>query len=492
MSTAHRNASAIPANPVDWGGMQLSEAIHSRRISCREVMAAHLAQIDRFNPQFNAIVSRVSEDSLLSQANERDRELAAGQSRGWMHGFPIAVKDLSATAGIATTMGSPLLARNVPAQDSIMAARMKAAGAIVIGKTNTPEFGLGSQTYNPVFGATRNAFDAALCAGGSSGGAAVALALRMLPVADGSDMMGSLRNPAAFNHVFGLRPSQGRVPNGPLGEQFAAQLGTEGPMARTVDDLAQLLAVQAGRDDRAPLSIAGDWSVPSFERPLDLRSVRIGWLGDLNDHLPIERGILDVCESALARLAGEGASVAPIGLGFDPARAWNCWLTLRAWLVAGRLALFVAQADRLKPEAQWEVAQGRGLAAGDVFAACDERTALYQHLRRLLETHDALALPSAQVWPFALEQHWPREIEGREGRRSMDTYHRWMEVTIYATLAGLPAISVPAGFSESGLPMGLQLIGRPQGESALLEIAHCYAQLSGDLLARRPKVLDAL
>ncbi|RZI87157.1 MAG: amidase, partial [Variovorax sp.] len=346
------------------------------------------------------------------------------------------------TAGVLTTLGSPLLATHVPASDAIMVERMKAAGGIVIGKSNTPEFGLGSHTYNTVFGATRNAWDPARSAGGSSGGAAVALALRMLPVADGSDMMGSLRNPAGFNHVFGLRPSQGLVPHGPLDEQFVSQLGTEGPMARHVEDLAHLLAVQAGRDPRAPLSVQGTWP----GEPLDLSraggALRIGWLGDLEGYLPMEPGILDVCESALQRFADDGCAVEPVAFGYDPARAWSTWLTLRAWLVAGKLAPLStteAQRARIKPEALWEIAQGEGLPAARVFAACAERTALYQHMRRLLERYDVLALPVAQVWPFPVEQHWPREVAGR----TMDTYHRWMEVVIYATLAGLPAISVP-------------------------------------------------
>ncbi|AMM25961.1 amidase [Variovorax sp. PAMC 28711] len=472
-------------SPVDWPASALSRAIHARALSCREVMSAFLAQIDRLNPTHNAIVSRVDPDQLLTQADQRDRQLDAGHSLGWMHGFPMAIKDLSPTAGILTTFGSPLLARNVPQADSILVERMKAAGGIVIGKTNTPEFGLGSHTYNPVFGATRNAWDPALSAGGSSGGAAVALALRMLPVADGSDMMGSLRNPAGFNHVFGLRPSQGLVPHGPLDEQFVSQLGTEGPMARNVDDLAQLLAVQAGRDSRAPLSVAGRWPGETMDLARNTGALRIGWLGDLEGYLAIEPGILSVCESALGRFAGDGCDVESIAFGYDPVRAWNTWITLRAWMVAGKLSAFStgdAQRSQIKPEALWEIAQGEGLLAARVFAACAERTALYQHMRRLLERYDVLALPVAQVWPFPVEQHWPREVAGR----AMDTYHRWMEVVIYATLAGLPAISVPAGFGANGLPMGLQLIGRPQADLALLRIAHRYERLASDLLSRKP------
>ncbi len=471
---------------TDLTGVQLSEAIHARSVSCREVMQAHLERIDALNPRFNAIVSRVDAGLLLAQADTCDAELAGGTSRGWMHGFPMAVKDLCNTAGVVTTRGSPLLANFVPSQDDLLVRRMKAAGGILIGKTNTPEFGLGSQTYNPVFGVTRNAWQPALCAGGSSGGAAVALALRLLPVADGSDMMGSLRNPAGFNHVFGLRPSQGRVPAWPRPEQWLSQLGTDGPMARCVEDLARLLMIQAGRDDRVPLSLAGDWpGGPLDLQPPDLRQVRIAWLGDLGGYLPMEPGILGLCETALQVFADAGCAVDAPAVPFSPARVWETWLTWRRWLVAGSLREFWLQPDKrehLKPDARWEVEQGERLSASDVLEAGTARSRFYQQMLGLLAHHDVVALPSAQVWPFDAQTPWPREIAGR----AMDTYHRWMEVVIYATLAGLPALSIPAGFGPQGLPMGLQLIGRPNGELALLRLARAYEIRTAAMLARKP------
>ena len=481
---------AVPTSITDLSGVAQSAHIHARDISCRELMQACLTQVDRLNPQFNAIVSRVDGDDLLRQADACDLELAQGSSRGWMHGFPMAVKDLSATAGVPTTRGSPLLAWHVPAQDDLMVQRMKAAGGILIGKTNTPEFGLGSHTFNPVFGITRNAWDPAMCAGGSSGGAAVALALRMLPVADGSDMMGSLRNPAAFNHVFGLRPSQGRVPSWPKPEQWLTQLGTEGPMGRTVEDVGRLLMIQAGRDDRAPLSIAGAWpGAPLDLSALDLRKVRIAWLGDLGGYLPIEPGILDLCQAALQGLADDGCQVEAIAPPFSPAGVWETWLIWRRWLVAATLHEYWANPAtraQLKPEAQWEAEQGERLSAADVHRAGVARSRFYQHMLELLAQHEFIALPSAQVWPFPADQHWPRAIGGR----TMDTYHRWMEVVIYATLAGLPAISVPVGFDRTGmLPMGMQLIGRPQAELAVLQLARAYEMRAASLLARRPAAL---
>jgi amidase len=470
---------------TDLSASALSAAIHAGDISCRELMQATLARIDAVNPAHNAIVSRVDDDVLLREADKRDAELARGASCGWMHGLPQAIKDIALTAGLRTTQGSPLLRDHIPAHDGLMVQRMKAAGCIVIGKTNTPEFGLGSHTFNEVFGVTRNAFDASKSAGGSSGGAAVALATRMLSVADGSDFMGSLRNPAGWNNVFGLRPSPGRVPLWPAADVWVTQLGTEGPMGRTVEDVARLLDVQAGPDVRVPLSLAQHASFAEGLDGLDCKRVRIGWLADLGGYLALEPGILGVCEQALARLQSVGCAVEPSALGHSPEAVWQAWLVWRRWLVAGRIAPFLLQPGNralIKPEALWEHDQAAGLTGADVLHASAQRSAFYQHMLTLFERFDVLALPSAQVWPFDAALRWPSHIGGRE----MDTYHRWMEVVVYATFAGLPCISVPAGFSAAGLPMGLQLIGRPQGDAALLRLAHVYEQAAQEVLQVRP------
>ena len=500
------------ADPItDLSADALSRAIHARELSCREVMQAYLLRIHRLNPRLNAIVSLAPDDGLLDQADARDADLALAKSahgsRGWMHGMPQAIKDAAHAAGFPTTFGSPLLANAVAREDGLMASRMKAAGCIVIGKTNMPELGLGSHTFNNVFGPTVNAWDPSVSAGGSSGGAAVALAQRLLPVADGSDFMGSLRNPAAWNHVFGLRPSQGLVPLWPALDVWVSQLPTEGPMARTARDLARLLAVQAGRDARAPLSIASAPSafadigvlgaVPraSASASADARAasarhglhgLRIGWLADLDDYLPVEPGLLPVCEQALQRFAGAGASVEPLRLGFDPAALWNAWLVWRRALVAPRVAALMKlpnAREQIKPEALWEYDQGMGLSFMDFMRASELRTAFHTHLLGLFERFDVLALPATQVWPFPIGERWPKAIAGR----AMDTYHRWMEVTLYATFAGLPALSVPAGFHANGRwPAGLQLIGKPQSDAALLRVAAGYEEVSGEMLARRP------
>ena len=479
----------MPANDLtDLTAHALSREIHARRISCREVMQAYLARIHRLNPQLNAIVNLAPDASLLGQSDACDAELAQGRSRGWLHGLPQAIKDTGHALGFPSTVGSPLLKDVMPTQDSLVTARAKAAGAIVIGKTNVPELALGSHTFNPLFGATANAWDASVSAGGSSGGAAVALAHRLLPVADGSDFMGSLRNPAAWGHVFGMRPSQGRVPLWPAADGWVAQLGSEGPMARTVRDLALLLATQAGHDPRAPLSIAqGPQSFLAEDETPSMKGVRIGWLGDLAGHLSMEDGLLPVLDGALQRCASEGAQVEPTALGFDTEALWAAWLVWRRALVAPKVAALLARPgarrDQIKPEALWEYDAAQGLGFTEFMQASEVRTAFHSHLLGLFETFDVLALPVTQVWPFAMAQRWPQAIAGR----TMDTYHRWMESTLYATFAGLPAISLPAGFHANGRwPAGLQLIGRPQGDAALLRIAAAYEAISGELLARRP------
>ena len=463
------------AELVSLSACELSDQIRLKRVSCAEVMEAFLRQIDRFNPQVNAIVSLQDRDSLMHQAKERDEQLARGQYLGWMHGFPHAVKDLAATKGIRTSYGSPLL-DGVPEHDAIFVERLRRSGAILIGKTNAPEMGFGSQSYNPVFGTTRNAYDQTKCAGGSSGGAAVALALRMVPVADGSDFMGSLRNPAAFNNVFGFRPSWGRVPSGG-DELFLGTISTEGPMGRSARDLAMLLSVMAGPDVRAPLSIDERADVFAGDLQRDFHGARIGWLGDFGGYLPFEAGILDLCKKALTSFESLGCRIDIARPDFPPERLWETWLTLRhANSAGGLIDLYRDPAKRakLKPEIQWEIAGGLTISAVDLQRASHARSDWYRALERSFEQFDYLAIPSAQVFPFDAEVHWPHEVAGRK----MDTYHRWMEVVIGPSLAGLPALNVPVGFGTQGLPMGMQIIGRRHADLAVLQLAHAYEQVA--------------
>lgn len=449
--------------------VELSNAIKGGAVSCREVMEETLARIDRLNPHVNAIVALRDEEELLAEADEHDRMLRRGEYLGWMHGFPHAVKDLSDAAGLPTTKGSPLLRDNVSKADALFVHRIRAAGAIIIGKTNTPEFGLGSQTYNPVYGTTRNAYDTSRCAGGSSGGAAVALALRMLPVADGTDFMGSLRNPAAFNNVIGFRPSPGRVPE----PGFIATPAVAGPMARTVRDAAMLLSVMAGPDAGAPLSIEQDPSM--FAGPLDIdhAGTRIAWVGDFNGHMATEPGLLALCRESFSVFEDLGCSVDDALPSMPAARVWETFLLWRHWLIMGDLYPFYADPDscaQLKPEAVWEIEGGLRLSALDVHRAAGMRSEWYASVRALLEVYDFILAPSAQVFPFDADLPWPRDIDGR----LMDSYHRWMEVVAPWTLAGLPVLNLPVGFDHRGLPMGVQLIGRTRADLDLLRLGHAY------------------
>lgn len=474
---------------VSMDAMTLSNAIKQRVVSCRETMAAYLVQIERLNPKVNAIVSLQDGDSLLKQADEHDRLIARGEYLGWMHGMPHAVKDLALTAGIRTTFGSPLFKDNIPKQDAISVERIKNQGAIIIGKTNTPEFGLGSNTYNPVFGTTFNAYDQSRVAGGSSGGAAVALALHLVPVADGSDMMGSLRNPAAFNNIYGFRPSYGCVPAGPANELFLGQLSTEGAMGRTVTDLARLLSTQAGYDVRAPLSIRQNPAL--FAEPLkrDFRDTRIGWLGDFNGYLPMETGIMDLCTNSLKVFKGLGCKVEDADLNFSPQRLWQTWLTLRHSAIAfnqGDNYLDVKKRALMKPELIWEIEGGMKLSARDFYKASVDRSAWYKAINELFKRYDYLLLPTAQVFPFDVKEHWPKTVAGN----SMDSYHRWMEVVIPVSLSGTPAMSVPVGFNAQGLPMGMQIIGKPQGDLAVLQLAYAYEQATQWVQKRPPALLN--
>jgi amidase len=483
---------------TDLTAREIYSALRNKKFSCVELMQASLAQIDRVNPIFNAIVARRDAEVLIAEARTKDQELSQGIDHGFLHGMPQAIKDISPVKGMVTSMGSPNLKNAVSPNDSLMVARMRASGSIFIGRTNTPEFGLGSNTYNPVYGRTLNAYHRERTSGGSSGGAAVALAHHMLPVADGSDFMGSLRNPAGWNNVFGLRPSQGLIPFGIDGDQFVSQLAIEGPMARTVSDLASLLSVQAGFDARAPLSLSGNGQ--EFAQALTPKTnIRIGWLGDLNGYLATEPGILAACHEGLSRAQAAGAVVEPVALGFAPEQAWQCWLVWRRWLVSSRVAPFYKNPEMrklMKPEAQWEAAQGEKLSGEEVFQASLQRSQLFQAMRQLLSEYDVLAMPSAQVWPFDAQWDWPKQINTGSKVVAMDTYHRWMETVIYPTLAGLPAICVPVGFSTKatapqvpqGLPVGMQLIGQPRGDRALLEVAAGYERLIPDWLATKPEL----
>jgi amidase len=473
---------------VELSAVALSAAIQTRQISCREVMTAYLAHIERLNPKVNAIVSMQDPQRSLELADERDAQLARGQSMGWMHGFPQAPKDVADTKGFPTTQGSTIFKDHIADHDAFVVERARRSGAIMIGKTNVPEFAMGSHTYNPLFGTTGNAFDLTVAAGGSSGGAAVATALRMLPVADGSDMMGSLRNPAGWNNVVALRTSRGRIPFGPTPEVFFQQLGYEGPMARNVPDLAMLLSVQAGFDPHAPLSLEGDPAQFTHALNRDFKGVRVGWLGNYDGAIPVDPEVLTTCEESLRYFETIGCSVEACKPDFDVSRVWRAWVTLRSWMAdstLGALADDPKLREQIKPEAIWEIETGKKQSGKDIWNASVERSAWVQALNKLFERYDYLLLPTASVFPFDAKTHWPATVAGHH----MDTYHHWMDIAVGGSMAGTPIAAVPAGFSSKGLPIGFQIMGPQTKDFAVLQIAHAYDQASG-YSRRRSPLLD--
>jgi Asp-tRNA(Asn)/Glu-tRNA(Gln) amidotransferase A subunit family amidase len=471
---------------VEHSAVELSDLIHRREVSCVEVMAAHLAHIEQYNPVLNAVVALRDPTQLLAEAQERDDELARGHSRGWMHGFPHAVKDLAAAAGLPHTYGSRIHADRVADADDLVVARIRAAGAIIIGKTNTPEFGLGSQTYNEVWGTTGNPYDPTRTAGGSSGGAAAAVAARMVPVADGSDNMGSLRNPPAFTNVVGLRPSWGRVPE----PGFVPYGSVSGPIGRTTADVARLLATMSGPHESAALGLAEDPAHLAGDLSADLRGARIAWVGDWDGHLATETGLLPLCESALTTFEDLGCRVEAALPAFDPETIWQSYLAWRAWGNLRYADLYEDEAIRalMKPELVWEIEYGLRLSARDLTRAAAARDAWYAALVDFFDTYDYVVAPSAQVFPFDSSIHWPETIEGR----SMDTYHRWMETVVPWTMSSHPVVAVPAGFDDRGLPTGIQIIGKRQADLDVLRIAHAYEGASPAIDRSPPPLLRTL
>ena len=445
-------------------------AVSARDISARELLELHLAQVARTNPAVNAVVS-LDEERAREGAAAADRRTARGDVLGALHGLPHAVKDTHEAAGWRTTYGSPLRADHVPRRDDLVVERLRAAGVVLIGKTNVPEWAAGSHTFNPVFGTTRNPFDLSRSAGGSSGGAAAALASGMVPLADGSDMGGSLRNPASFCNVVGLRPSVGRVPTWPATNAWELT-SVGGPMARTVEDVALLLSVLAGPSARAPLSLEtpGTAFAPPLHRT-DLRGCRVALSIDLGGAFAVDPDVAEVVRSQGDVLAGLGASVReahPVLHGADAA-----FRTLRAWVFHHRFrALLDKRPESFKGSLADNIRAGEALTGEDVAVAYDRMTAIAERVRRFFEDVDLLVLPVSQVAPFPADQEYPTVIDGQAQRDYLD----WMRSAYLVSVTGCPALSVPAGFTSQGWPVGLQLVGPPRGDRRLLEVAHVFEQ----------------
>jgi amidase len=453
----------------------LAGMLRRREVSAREVITAHIERVEALDGAINAVVTRRFE-AALAQAACADAALAGGSEPGLLHGLPVAHKDLVDTAGVRTTYGSPLFAEHVPDTDALVVRRMSQAGAISLGKTNTPEFGAGSHTVNPVFGATRNPYDLSRSAGGSSGGAAAALAARMICLADGSDIGGSLRNPASFCNVVGLRPSPGRVPSWPVSD-VADVLGVDGPMARTVADVALLLMVLAGPDPRVPLALD---AAPPQVRPdqipgllaRDLHGVRVAWSADLG--LPVESAVrtaLAPARQVLADLGCEVVEAAPDLSGAD--EVFRTWRAFR--FVTGLGPLLRGHPGQLGPNVTWNIERGLELSVADLSRATLLHAAVANRITAFYEDVDVLACPVTQVAPFDVTLDWVHDINGRP----QETYLDWMASAYLISVTGLPAISVPAGFTPEGLPVGLQLVGRRRADWALLGVAHAFESATG-------------
>jgi len=451
--------------------VELARMIREREVSALEVMQAHLDQIERTNPRINAIVTLLPERALES-AREMDARLARGDALGPLCGLPVAHKDLAVTKGIRTTFGSPIFSDFMPDQDAVIVERLRNGGALTIGKTNTPEFGAGSQTFNAVFGPTRNPHNPDKTCGGSSGGAAAALASGMIPIADGSDLGGSLRNPASFCNVAGLRPSAGRVPTWPsLSAWFP--MAVQGPMGRTVADIALQMSAIAGPDPRSPISIEEPATL--FSRPLerDFKGLRIAWSRDLGG-LPVDAEVTRILEAHRIVFENLGCDVSEADPDlrdadeiFQVLRAWNFELAYGELLKTSR--------DQMKDTVVWNIEEGARLSGPQVGSAERKRTQLFHRMRNFMDNYDFLVAPVVQVLPFDVKQPYVTEINGEQ----MATYIDWMKSCFRISVTGQPALSVPCGFSCDGLPVGLQIVGRYRDDFGVLQLGHAFEQETG-------------
>ena len=461
-------------------GRDLAELIRQRKLSSREVMTAFLRQIAQVNPEINAIVAKLDDEQCLAVADAADRRLAHGDKVGPLHGLPFAFKDLDPAVGFPFTRGSPIFRDFMPPEDSVLVERLRRAGVIAIGKTNVSEFGMGSHTYNEVYGTTLNPYDLTKTAGGSSGGAGAALAAGLLPLASGSDLGGSLRNPANFNNIVALRPTAGLVPSAPIALPFLG-FSVKGPMARSVRDVAFLLSAMAGADPRDPATYPSDPSV--FARPLerDFKNVRVAWRLDLGG-LPLDHRVRSVLGAQRKTFADLGCIVdddcpdlADADEIFLTIRAWNYWHTLGPLLKEHR--------HQMKPEAIWQIESGSKLSGSEIAGAMARHGELMQRMRLFQEKHEFLVCAVNQVPPFDANIHWPREINGVE----MEHYIAWMKSAYWITPTFCPAISVPAGFTAEGLPVGIQIVGRYRDDFGVLQAAHAFEQATG-FGKKRPKI----
>ena len=462
------------------GARELAQSIRARRLSAREVMRAFLTQIDRLNPKINAIVAKLPDDRCLKLADEADARLQRGEKGGPLHGLPFAFKELDPAAGFPMTRGSPIFKDFIASEDSVLVERLRAAGVIPIGKTNISEFGMGSHSYNAVYGTTYNPYDLTKAAGGSSGGAGAALAAGLLPLASGSDLGGSLRNPANFNNIVALRPTVGLVPSAPGAMPFLG-FTVKGPMARSVADTAFLLSAMAGADARDPLCYPSD--PLRFAKPLErnFNSVRVAWSLDLGG-LPVDSRVRDVLSQQRKTFESLGCIVENACPDFSGAD--EVFLTLRAWNYFATLGpLLEEHRGEMKPEAVWQIETGSRLSGAAIANAMSRHGELMERVRQFHEKYEFLICAVNQVPPFDANTDWPQEVAGVR----MENYISWMKSAYWISATFSPAISVPAGFTDDGLPVGIQIVGRYRDDFGVLQIAHAF-ETTTEFGQRRPAI----
>lgn len=472
-----------PSDLCFMSARELARLIRARRLSAREVMSAHLRQIERVNPTVNAIVAKLDDVTCLALADEADRRIARGDKVGPLHGLPFAFKDTEPVVGFPYTRGSPIYKNFMPTEDSVLVQRLRNAGVLAIGKTNMSEFGMGSHTYNKVYGTTVNPYDPTKSAGGSSGGAGAALAAGMLPLANGSDLGGSLRSPGNFNNIVGFRPTVGLVPAAPTGLPFVG-FGVKGPMARSVEDAAFLLSVMAGPDPRDPGCYPSEPSV--FKKGLhrNLKGARVAWCPDLGG-LPLDRRVRSVLEAQRATFEHLGCSIEEACP--DLSGADEVFLTIRAWRSWNSYgSLLEKHRAEMKPEAISEIESGAKLSGSDIARAMNRHAELMDRMRGFQQTYEFTLCAVNQVPPFDAAINWPKEIEDTP----MEHYVAWMKSAYWITATFCPAISVPAGFTPEGLPVGIQIVGRYRDDLGVLQIGQAFERETG-IGRKRPAIASS-
>ena len=455
----------METDPENWSVTQLKKRLEKKSISAQLVLESYLKKIKKKNAEINALISILPENQLYKMASKVDQARARGDKLPTLAGIPIAIKDLTDTKGILTTYGSKIFFQNTPKTDDPMVQNLKKAGLMIIGKTNTPEFGVGSQTFNTIFGATKNPFDLSKTSGGSSGGGAAAVASGMIPFSDGSDMMGSLRNPAAFNNIYGFRPTPSLMPSSDTLLKNFPRLSTIGAMAKSPDDLVLLLQAQYGNIEKTAFSLP----------KLDLKNgkIKIAWLQDFSGSYPLENGIISMCEKVLGKFDNIGASITPFSPEFKAEDIWDSWVNLRSATIANNMKPHYESPKRrplLKSEIIWEIERGNSLCRKKIELSLEKQSLWLKYTQLIFDEFDFFALPSTQVFPFDHKIHYPKTIN----KIKLDTYHRWMEVVVPASLSGLPVASIPCGFNKNGLPTGIQIVGNKYKDKNILALSKYF------------------